>query len=395
MVLHGRVMTWLPFEQMEAGVWQQVEAVSRLPFVFRHVGVMPDAHVGRGACVGTVVATQEAVVPSIVGVDIGCGVYWVQTPLRRGNLPGDLAPLRESIERRIYLGHGKGYDKVAKGTQPFINALEKKAGDRLAYYDKVLPHWRNQLGSLGSGNHFIELVIDDEGYVGGFLHSGSRGIGNKVADEHIRLAQRLNKERGVNLPGRNLAYFEEGTEEFDNYIRDVRWCQYFALLNREEMMIRLMDSVAEFAQGHGSFQMPPDGFQSIHHNHNFTVPEQHFGNAVWITRKGAVPANVGERGLLPTAMGRASYIVEGLGNVESFCTAPHGAGRRMSRSEAKRNLDYSELVNQMAGIEWRQTEGVLDEAPNAYKEPNEVLENSETLIQPAGRLMPILNVKGL
>ena len=393
MVSHGKVMTWLPFEQMGPGVWEQVEAVSRLPFVFRHVGVMPDAHVGKGACVGTVIATQGAVVPSIVGVDIGCGVIWRQTNLQREGLPHDLAPLRQSIERRVYLGKGKGYEKVVQESDGYIETLERLAGDRLSHYDKTLPHWRNQVGSLGSGNHFIELVVDDQGYVGGFLHSGSRGIGNILAGQHIRLAQSINKNQGITLPDRDLAYFLEGTEEFDSYIQDVRWCQRFAEFNRLDMMRRLMDAVAEFAIS--DFHQDADIDDEIHHHHNFTTIENHFGEAVWITRKGAVPARAGERGLLPTAMGRASYVVEGLGNEESFCTAPHGAGRRMSRSQAKKELDYSVLVDHMAGVEWKPDIGVLDEAPEAYKPPNEVLENSRTLIRPIGELRPILNVKGL
>ena len=392
MVSQGKVKTWLPFEQMGPGVWEQVEAVSRLPFIDRHVGVMPDAHVGKGACVGTVVATREAIVPAIVGVDIGCGVIWQQSRLRRENLPEDLAPLRARIEERIYLGHGKGYDRVEKSAMRYIDRLERAAGGRLAHYDQVLPHWRNQIGSLGSGNHFIELVIDDDGYVGGFLHSGSRGIGNRLAGEQIKLAQRLNQEKGIRLPDRDLAYFAEGTEEFDNYISDVRWCQDFAYCNRNEMIFRLMETVGEFSIGDCDTEAVG---RVIHHNHNFTNWETHFGNDVWVTRKGAVPARTGELGLLPTAMGRASYIVEGMGNPESFCTAPHGAGRRMSRSAAKRDLDYTELVHQMEGVEWRQTASVLDEAPNAYKEPNEVLHNSRTLMQPVGELRPILNVKGL
>ena len=387
-MVDSRIKSWLPVEQMESGVWDQVKAVAELPFVFKHVGVMPDAHVGIGASVGTVVATQGAVVPSIVGVDVGCGVFWQKTSLRREDLPEDLGELRKAIESRIFLGKGKGYDKIDKTSQVFVDELKKYAGDRLSHYNQTLGNWPNQIGSLGSGNHFIELVIDDEGYVGGFIHSGSRGIGNKLAMAHIALSAKMNKEAGIKLPNLDLSYFEEGTQEFDDYVFDVIWCQKFAHANRLDMMLRVMHTLTGFTS---SFL----GIDLIHHNHNFTQREQHFGEDVWVTRKGAVSAVVNERGLLPTAMGRPSYVVEGLGNVDSFCTAPHGAGRRMSRSKAKKNLDFSELVRQMEGVEWSHSDAFLDEAPDAYKSPNDVLENSKSLITPVGKLRPILNVKGL
>ena len=382
------IKSWLPSSQMEYGVLEQVRAVSQLPFIFKNVGVMPDAHVGIGACVGTVVATERAVVPSIVGVDIGCGVYWAQTSIMEKDLPSDLKPLREKIESKIQLGHGKGNSNISRTALNYIKSLEGLAGNRLKHYDTMGTDWRSQLGSLGGGNHFIEIVCDDDGYVGGFLHSGSRGIGNKTATGHIAIASKLMEKMFIQVPNKDLGYLVEDTEEFNKYIADMQWCQQYAYYNRCEMMDRLMEAMTEIMG---------EGFavnDSVHHHHNFTNKENHFGRNIWVTRKGAVRAREGDRGLLPVAMGQPSYIVEGLGNKESFCTAPHGAGRKMARGQAKRELDYNKLVEQMDGVEWNPKESVLDEAPDAYKPANQVLENAAELIKPVGTLRPLINIKG-
>ena len=386
----AQIKSWIPPEQMDPGVLEQAQDVAQLDFVFKHVAIMPDAHVGVGACVGTVVATQGAIVPAIVGVDIGCGVYWLQTRIWASDLDShNMDDLRTSIERRISLGPGKGNEIILAEAEPSIGQLEQDAGDRLWFYDKLLPHWRHQVGSLGGGNHFVEVVADGQNRVGGFLHSGSRGIGNKIATQHISLAKRLSKERQIILPHADLAYFEEGTEEFENYIQDMNWAQSFAFENRCEMMRRLRESLNNDIQ-EVQVGYPP----SIHHHHNFTQQETHFGEKLWVTRKGAVSAELGEFGLLPTAMGVPSHIVLGLGNPDSFCSAPHGAGRRMSRKRAHRELNFDKLVSQMSGVSWNPDPAFLDEAPDAYKSPDEVLVNSRELMTSRGLLQPLLNIKG-
>ena len=386
----AEIKSWLPPEQMEPGVLEQAQNVAQLDFVFKHVAIMPDAHVGVGACIGTVVATKGAIVPAVVGVDIGCGVYWLGTDIHTEDLHTHrMEDLRASIERRIFLGPGRGNEHVLPETEPSIARLERIAGERLEAYDTLLPHWRNQLGSLGGGNHFIEIVADDHGWIGGFLHSGSRGIGNKIATYHIRLAKRICSDRNVVLPQADLAYFEEGTEEFSNYVHDMSWAQEFAFENRREMMRRVRESVSHDIK---ELEVVDNGM--VHHHHNFTRSEWHFGERLWVTRKGAVAAFEGTFGLLPTAMGVPSHVVEGLGNADSFCSAPHGAGRRMSRKRAYRELDFGKLVQQMEGVAWNPNPDVLDEAPDAYKSPNEVLDNSRELITSIGLLHPLLNIKG-
>ena len=336
--INKTAISWLPPEQIEPTAMQQIVKIASMPFIYKHVAIMPDCHVGMGATVGSCIPTDGAIIPAAVGVDIGCGMVAVRTPLSRDDLPADLRGIREGIERRIPLSAGKYNRGVSSTAKARVATLEKKAGERLGLYRKLSGRadWRLQLGSLGSGNHFIEITLDESEGVWAFLHSGSRGIGNKIAMQHIRTAQRLMKRESIRLPDRDLAYLSEGTEEFDEYIRDLRWAQDFALLNREEMMDRVMTELSYTVYGEGGHEGELE-LERIQCHHNFTQKERHYGKDVLVSRKGAIQAKEGQMGLIPGSMGTASYVVRGLGSVDAFETAPHGAGRRFSRTQARKS----------------------------------------------------------
>ena len=335
--INDRALSWVPPEQIEDQALEQIRNISGMPFVFRHVAVMPDCHFGMGATVGSCIPTKDAIIPAAVGVDIGCGMIAVRTSLTKDDMPEDLADLRVAIESRIPLSAGRYNGRVRKTARPRVERLEQKAGDRLPFYDKISKNWRKQLGSLGSGNHFIEIVLDEDDGVWAFLHSGSRGVGNRIATHHIREAKALTEKAGVELPDKDLAYLTGDTDEFDDYIRDLDWAQYFALLNREEMMERVLGALRYRA---GDFEE----IENIQCHHNFTQKESHFGeDDIWVTRKGAIQALDGQMGLIPGSMGTASYVVRGKGDAESFQTAPHGAGRRFSRRRARENFDMDDF----------------------------------------------------
>ena len=274
-------------------------------------------------------------------------------------------------------------------------SLEKKAGDRSGLYRKLSGRadWRLQLGSLGSGNHFIEITVDESGRVWAFLHSGSRGIGNKIAMQHIRTAQRLMKRDSIRLPDRDLAYLSEGTEEFDEYTRDLHWAQDFALLNREEMMDRVMTELSYTVYREGGHEGELE-LERIQCHHNFTQKERHYGKDVWVSRKGAIQARAGQMGLIPGSMGTASYVVRGLGRVDAFETAPHGAGRRFSRTQARKRFSMEDFDRDMQGIEVRRSKEFIDELPGAYKDIDTVMEQSKDLVEIVHTFRQIVNVKG-
>ncbi len=393
--INRTTMSWIPPEQIEPAAMQQIVKLASMPFIFRHVAVMPDCHVGMGATVGSCIPTDGAIFPAAVGVDIGCGMIAVRTPLSREDLPADLSGIREGIERRIPLSAGKYNRNVSPTAKPRVADLEQKAGDRLGLYRKLSGRadWRLQLGSLGSGNHFIEITLDEFGAVWAFLHSGSRGIGNKIAMQHIRTAQRLMKEQAIRLPDRDLAYLSEGTEEFDEYIHDLRWAQDFALLNREEMMDRVMAELSYTVYGEGGHEGELE-LERIQCHHNFTQKERHYGEDVWVSRKGAIQAQEGRMGLIPGSMGTASYVVRGLGRTEAFNTAPHGAGRRFSRSQARKRFNMDDFDRDMKGIEVRRSKEFLDELPGAYKDIDTVMEQSKDLVEIVHTFHQIINVKG-
>jgi tRNA-splicing ligase RtcB len=357
-----------------------------MPFVFPHLALMPDAHLGKGATVGSVIPTLGAIIPAAVGVDIGCGMIAVRTQFEQSELPGDLHRLRLAIEAAIPLSPGKYNGELTGSALARVDELRSTPGADTA--SKLAPNWPNQLGSLGGGNHFIEVTVDEERRVWLFLHSGSRGVGNKIAQRYIADAQRLCKQRWITLPDPDLAYLVEGDKEFGDYIRDLRWAQRFALLNREEMMDRVISCFNGFV-GVGVIES-----ERINCHHNFTEKERHFGKDVWLSRKGAIDASVGVPGLIPGSMGTASYVVVGKGNALSLNSSPHGAGRNYSRSAARKAFTQADLETSMAGIEWSGSADFLDEIPAAYKDIDVVMNDAADLVDVRHVLHQIVNVKG-
>ncbi len=387
-----KITTFLPWSEIEPEAQKQILNTAELPFIFKWVAVMPDCHYGKGATVGTVIATKGAVVPAAVGVDIGCGMIALETGLRRGDIQ-ELHRLREGIERRIPMSAGRNNSKIADTAKPRIAELKKiesATGGRYGDFDK---DWEAALGTLGGGNHFAEVCIDENEAVWLTLHSGSRGVGNRIGNHYIRRAQEICRKRNIPLPDRDLAYLSEGTEEFENYLRDLKWAQHFALLNREEMMDRMLRELSHHVYGEGGHEAELER-QRINCHHNFTQVEHHFGHDVWVTRKGAIEARAGMRGMIPGSMGTRSYIVTGLGNARSFDSAPHGAGRRMSRTKARAAYGMKDLEAAMAGIEFRRSKILLDEIPAAYKDIDHVMENARDLVRIDHTLRQIINCKG-
>jgi tRNA-splicing ligase RtcB (3'-phosphate/5'-hydroxy nucleic acid ligase) len=382
--ISAKLISWASI--LEPSTREQAEACARMPFVYPHVALMPDAHLGLGATVGSVIPTLRAVMPAAVGVDIGCGMIAVRTEFRTEDLAGrPLAKLRMAIERAVPLSAGAQNRRITESAVQRIAELEAVPD---VDPDRRHGHWREQLGSLGSGNHFIEVTADDLRRVWLFLHSGSRGVGNQIAQHHIAIAGRLMERYRIELPDRNLAYLVEDTDEFDAYIRELRWAQRYALLNREEMMDRVVGCLADFLAA----QVVEE--ERINCHHNFTQLEQHFGKTVWVSRKGAIEARQGQPGLIPGSMGTASYVVEGKGNGASLNSAPHGAGRAFSRSRARKTFTHAQLREAMAGIEFRDSDAFLDEIPAAYKDIAVVMADAADLVSVRHSLRQLVNVKG-
>jgi tRNA-splicing ligase RtcB (3'-phosphate/5'-hydroxy nucleic acid ligase) len=385
--LSSKLVSWASI--CDDATREQALKTSVMPFIWPHVALMSDCHLGKGATVGSVIPTLGAVIPAAVGVDIGCGMMAVRTQFTAADMKqhGSLATLRESIERAIPLSAGK-YNRGIRDshTQACIAALEEREGADSA--EQIAPNWRLQLGSLGSGNHFIEVSLDEDDRVWLFLHSGSRGVGNKLAMRHIKVAQHQCQRRWISLPDPDLAYLVEGEPEFWAYIRDLRWAQHFALLNRDEMMHRVRDCVASWIGA------DPQALEEVNCHHNYTEQEIHFDKKVWLSRKGAIDASAGKPGLIPGSMGTRSYVVEGKGNRLALNSSPHGAGREYSRSAARRKFTRSELDAAMAGIEWRRTDAFLDEIPAAYKDVDVVMADAADLVEVTHTLRQIVNVKG-
>lgn len=390
--INDKAISFLPPEQIEPEALEQIKNTSELPCLFKHVAVMPDCHFGKGATVGTVLPTIGAIVPAAVGVDIGCGMIAVRTNLKRSDIK-DLKKIREGVERRIPMSAGKFNQKITESAKVRIEELEKLASSSLSFYDEISKNWREQLGTLGGGNHFIELCVDEEDTIWATLHSGSRGIGNKIGMYYIKTAQELMDKYLISLPDKDLAYLPEGTKEFDDYIRDLHWAQEFARLNRDEMMDRFLTELSYSIYGEDGHQKDFE-VERINCHHNFTQKESHFGKNVFITRKGAVEAQVGMKGMIPGSMGTRSYIFSGLGNKMSFNSSPHGAGRRMSRGKASKTFTMEDLEKSMEGIEFRRSEVLIDEIPGAYKDIDEVMENAKELVKIEHTLKQLLNCKG-
>ncbi|MDQ1104768.1 RtcB family protein [Nocardioides zeae] len=376
---------------LEDSTREQARTTATMPFVFPHVALMPDAHLGLGATVGSVIPTLGAIMPAAVGVDIGCGMIAVRTTYVRDELPTDRRPLREAIERAVPLSAGAANRSVerehTRARLQELTGLAERAGFEPGDH---AARWELQLGTLGSGNHFIEVTVDEEDRVWLFLHSGSRGVGNRIAQAHIKVAQQLAEQWWIPLPHKDLAYLVEGTDEFDAYVAQMRWAQHYALLNREEMMDRVAAEFAAWVGATGDVERA----EEINCHHNYTEQERHFGRQVWLSRKGAINAEAGRPGLIPGSMGTASYVVTGRGNRLSLHSAPHGAGREYSRSAARRTFTREQLREAMAGIEYRDTDAFLDEIPAAYKPIDRVMEDAADLVEVQHVLRQVVNVKG-
>ena len=400
-----RLFNWASV--LEENTLEQAKTTASMPFVHPHLALMPDAHLGKGATVGSVIPTDRAIIPAAVGVDIGCGMVAVRTQWTEDEVraAGPLSALREGIEGRVPVSAGKCNERLTESATARVNDLQRlyahmkdgynhRWGDGSSYLDSSFrpssyaENWALQLGTLGSGNHFIEITVDEDGQVWAFLHSGSRGIGNKIAQHHIKIAAEQCKKHWIQLPDPDLAYLVEGTPEFDHYIFELTWAQDFALLNREEMMDRTLAALAEHMGA------PAERSDEVNCHHNFTTKEHHFGRDLWISRKGAISARAGQLGLIPGSMGTASYVVRGLGNPMSFCSSPHGAGRNYSRSKARKTFTVDDLRTAMAGIEYRDTDAFIDEIPAAYKDIDQVMEDASDLVEVVHQFRQIVNVKG-
>ena len=384
-------------DDIDAQALRQLHNIASLPIVHPHVAAMPDVHAGIGATVGSVIPTRGAIIPAAVGVDIGCGMNAVRTTLTASDLPDNLARLRSAIEAEVPVGFEQHEWSRVQGSRQ-ARAV-RPLGDRLAHIverhrgiAKMLRQfertWICQAGTLGGGNHFIEICLDEEQRVWIMLHSGSRGIGNVIGRYFIAAAQKDMRRHRLQLPDADLAYLSEGSTVFDDYVEAVDWAQDYALLNRSEMMRRVLDVLAKFA--------PPfrlDG-EAINCHHNYIARETHGNEDLYVTRKGAISARQGELGIIPGSMGARSFIVRGKGNPESFCSCSHGAGRSMSRSEAKRRFNRFDLAEQTAGIECRKDGGVVDEIPAAYKNIDAVMAHQSDLVEVVHTLRQVVCIKG-
>jgi tRNA-splicing ligase RtcB len=389
----GRVPVKVFTDDLEAHARKQLANVAQLPIVFGHVAAMPDVHAGIGATVGSVIPTRRAIIPAAVGVDIGCGMNAVRLSLKAERLPDSLARVRAAIERVVPVGfdeHGEP-DARRDACAPLARRLESIVRKHPKIAKMQREHekkWIRQMGSLGGGNHFIELCLDESDHVWVMLHSGSRGIGNCIGQYFIAQAREAMQKRDVHLPDRDLAWLDEGTTLFDDYVEAVGWAQDYALANRREMMDLIVDALHRLLP---AFEATGE---AINCHHNYVEREEHFGERVYVTRKGAISARQGELGIIPGSMGTRSYIVRGKGNPESFCSCAHGAGRRMSRAEAKRRYSRADLEEQTRGVECRKDKGVLDEIPGAYKDIDRVMADQTDLVEVVHTLKQVVCVKG-
>jgi tRNA-splicing ligase RtcB len=381
--INPKLVSWA--SDIEPETIRQAEKTARLPIVEGHVALMPDAHVGIGATVGSVIPTKNAVIPSAVGVDIGCGMIAAELDLTEDQLPDNLEPLLGKIERAVPAGVGRVHDKAGNAAGKWLSNHRPATSLSAAQADKAA----KQFGTLGSGNHFFELCIDERGRVWVVLHSGSRGIGNQLAQMHIAKARRLAKHAQLGLEDPDLAWFVQGTPEFEAYVTDMLWAQDYAKANRNSMMDRAMVEVLRFI-GTGKET------RRINCHHNFTQPEVHQGRELWVTRKGAIRADVGDLGVIPGSMGTRSYIVEGKGNEASWTSCSHGAGRRHSRTKARKLFTNADLATAMAGKVWLadRAGALLDEIPAAYKDIDQVMADQADLVTVLHTLHQVLNYKG-
>ena len=392
------VKMWTKGVPVEAEAQQQLANAAKLPIVFKHIAAMPDVHLGIGATIGSVIPTIRAIIPAAVGVDIGCGMMAAKTTLRAEDLPDSLATLRSAIEKTVPHGSApksRGRDPGAWDTPPDL--VDQKWATLVDEFDALCElhprlektNNRKHLGTLGTGNHFVEVCLDEVGFVWFMLHSGSRGVGNAIGNHFIELAKKDAELHQRNLPDKDLAYFEEGARYFGDYVRGVSWAQKFAMSNREVMMANLIATVRKVIAKPFEAHV-----EAVNCHHNYVQKEHHFGEDVFVTRKGAVSAKRGEMGIIPGSMGARSFIVRGLGNPESFESCSHGAGRVMSRTKAKKLYSVADQIKATEGVECRKDEGVIDEIPMAYKDIDAVMAAQKDLVEVVHTLKQIVCVKG-
>jgi tRNA-splicing ligase RtcB (3'-phosphate/5'-hydroxy nucleic acid ligase) len=395
------IKMWTAGVPVEPEAKQQLANTAKMPFIYKHIAVMPDVHLGKGSTIGSVIPTLGAIIPAAVGVDIGCGMMAAKTTLNARDLPDNLGPLRSAIEKAI--PHGmtpktrgyKGRDAGSWENPPTpVDAAWAQLKDEFDVICQKTPRLRNtnnykHLGTLGSGNHFVEVCLDEEGSVWFMLHSGSRGVGNAIGTHFIELAQQDMRTHIANLPDKDLAYLQEGTKHYDDYVEAVGWAQKFARMNREVMMQNLIASVRTVIKKPFETHV-----EAVNCHHNYVQKERHFGKDVLVTRKGAVSAREGELGIIPGSMGAKSFIVRGKGNPESFNSCSHGAGRTMSRNEAKRRYTLADQVKATEGVECRKDAAVIDEIPMAYKDIDAVMKAQSDLVEVVHTLKQVVCVKG-
>lgn len=397
------VKAWVNGVPFADNAKEQLSNIAQMPFVYKHVAAMPDVHLGKGATVGSVIATKGAIIPAAVGVDIGCGMMAAKTNLKASDLPDNLSALRSSIEAAVPHGrtnNGGAGDRGAWGNIP--EQIAKRWAELLPAYDRLITkhpgcETKNgagvrHMGTLGTGNHFIELCLDEDDCVWIMLHTGSRGLGNRIGTYFINLAKEEMRRWFINLPDQDLAYLPEGSQYFDDYCEAVSFAQNYARLNREVMMNNVLLAIREHIP-HVLIDLS-DPEIAVNCHHNYVTKERHFGDNVFVTRKGAVSAKEGELGIIPGSMGTRSYIVEGLGNRESFCSCSHGAGRVMSRGEARKLITLEEHKEATRGVECRKDDEVLDESPSAYKDIDSVMEAQKDLVRIKHTIKQVLCVKG-
>ena len=393
------IKAWTRGVAVDPSAEKQLRNVASMPFVYKWVAAMPDVHWGIGATVGSVIPTKGAIIPAAVGVDIGCGMMALETNLSASQLPDNLRGVRTAIEKAV--PHGRTDNGGRKDKGAWHELPKRQLGvwrQLLTGYQAITDKYPklnrgndvNHLGTLGTGNHFIEVCLDESDHVWFMLHSGSRGVGNRIGTFFIELARKDMQKQIKNLPDRDLAYFEEGSEHFEDYVDAVGWAQEFAMYNRKLMMEQIIDAVDE------SGELPEFSLTetAVNCHHNYVAREEHYGQQVLVTRKGAVRAGKGDMGIIPGSMGARSYIVRGLGNDESFHSCSHGAGRLMSRNEAKRRFSVDDHIKATAGIECRKDSEVIDETPMAYKPIDDVMNAQKDLVEIVHRLRQVVCVKG-
>lgn len=396
-VTNGKpIKLWTQGVPVDEDARQQLMNTARLPFIFKHLAVMPDVHVGKGSTIGSVIPTLGAIIPAAVGVDIGCGMIAARTSLVAGDLPDNLQGLRSAIEKAV--PHGKTFGRRDQGAWNHVPTAADQAWTALAGRFKAITdkypqlqktNNRQHLGTLGGGNHFIEVCLDEVNRVWFMLHSGSRGVGNAIGNLFIELAKADMRQHIANLPDKDLAYFEEGSAHFDDYVEAVEWAQDFARQNRALMMHAVIEATRQVIRK--PFEA---NLQGVNCHHNYVQREQHFGQEVLVTRKGAVSARKGQLGIIPGSMGARSFIVRGLGNEESFCSCSHGAGRVMSRTRAKQVFTLEDQVRATAHVECRKDNAVIDEIPMAYKDIDAVMAAQRELVEVVHTLRQVVCVKG-